>query len=167
MQVMSAQGSWVSLGYASCASGSDSSISNSSSSSSGNGGNASGAKTTNALPLATQALTLDFLEQPLRSAGIVRSTPEGDIVKCMDEYTDDHIIVSDELRKCLLMPECETWDTFGAEERQEFLFHILRALALGGALCQYEDQLQPYLEVAKKMYKSLVRWVIRPKRMLT
>ncbi|XP_035398366.1 cilia- and flagella-associated protein 300 isoform X3 [Cygnus atratus] len=62
----------------------------------------------------------------LYTEGLVRET--GHIVKCYDEYYDD-ILISDELRK---------------------------HLCIGGALCQFEDMLGPYLETTKALYKDLV-----------
>ncbi|XP_025965242.1 cilia- and flagella-associated protein 300 isoform X2 [Dromaius novaehollandiae] len=62
----------------------------------------------------------------LYTEGVVRET--GHIVKCYDDYYDDSLI-SDELRK---------------------------HLCLGGAVCQFEDVLGPYLETTKALYKDLV-----------
>jgi cilia- and flagella-associated protein 300 len=59
----------------------------------------------------------------------------GDIVKCLDEYYDSFLI-SDQLRKCLLMPEFEEYDIFSALDRKEFIFSIFKSLCLGGRLCQ-------------------------------
>jgi hypothetical protein len=64
---------------------------------------------------------------------IVRSN--GDIKKCLDEYYDN-FLVSDQLRKCLLMQEFEEYDLFSATDRQEFIFHLFKSLCLGGRLCQ-------------------------------
>lgn len=61
--------------------------------------------------------------------------PDGDIKKCLDEYYDS-FLVSDQLRKCLLMREFEEYDTFSSQDRQEFIFHLFKALCLGGRLCQ-------------------------------
>jgi cilia- and flagella-associated protein 300 len=67
--------------------------------------------------------------------------------------------VSDELRKCLLMEEFDSYSTFSAEDRKEFIFHIFKALCLGGRLCQFEDSAKPYLEATKKTYKDLIRLI--------
>lgn len=82
--------------------------------------------------------------------------PSGEIVKCLDEYYESFLI-SDELRKCLLMPEFECYDIFSEQDRKEFIFHVLKALALGGRLCQFEDEMAPYLETTKNIYKDLIR----------
>ena len=57
----------------------------------------------------------------------------------------------------LLVEDSDHYDTFTDSERDEFLFLIFRHLCLGGALCQYEDSLEPYLEYTKMIYKDLLR----------
>lgn len=58
------------------------------------------------------------------------------------------------------MEESEHYSAYSAEERDEFLFRLLRHLALGGALCQYEDTIAPYLDAARTLYKQLVSYVL-------
>ena len=41
-------------------------------------------------------------------------------------------------------------------ERDELLLRIFRHCVLGGGMCQYEDMVQPYFEVSKKLYKGLL-----------
>lgn len=86
--------------------------------------------------------------------GVLRE--DGNIVKCLDEYVDN-FIVSDNLRKCLIMPVSESYDSFSTEDREEFIFHVFTALALGGKLCQYEDAIKEYTESTKLVYKDLIR----------
>ncbi|KAJ3118138.1 hypothetical protein HDU96_003667 [Phlyctochytrium bullatum] len=81
--------------------------------------------------------------------------PDGQIKKCLDEYFEG-FVVSDELRRCLLMEEFESFDLFSAAERKEVIFLVFKALCLGGRLCQFEDELEPYLDTTKKLYKDLV-----------
>ncbi|KAJ3331406.1 hypothetical protein HDU76_003296 [Blyttiomyces sp. JEL0837] len=97
--------------------------------------------------------SLTFFDRLTTTAGVVRS--DGSIKKCLDEYHDG-FLVADELRRCLLMPEFESYDCFSKEERREFIFHIFKALCLGGRLCQYEDDIEPYLDTTKKLYKDLI-----------
>ncbi|XP_037361622.1 cilia- and flagella-associated protein 300 isoform X2 [Talpa occidentalis] len=102
-------------------------------------------------------LSMSFFNR-LYDEGIVRDN--GHIVKCLDSYCDPFLI-SDELRKVLLVEDSEKYEIFSQPEREEFLFCLFKHLCLGGALCQYEDVLNPYLETAKLIYKDLVRilWV--------
>ena len=52
-------------------------------------------------------------------ANIVRES--GAIKKCLDEYYES-IVVSDELRKCLLLEESDNYDVYSDKERNEFIF---------------------------------------------
>ena len=47
-------------------------------------------------------------------------------------------------------------DLFSDDSRKQFLYRILRALALGGSCNQYDDIAGSYMETAKRLYKSLV-----------
>ncbi|KAI9326318.1 hypothetical protein BDR26DRAFT_1013427 [Obelidium mucronatum] len=97
--------------------------------------------------------SLTFFDRLSTTAEVVR--PDGSIKKCIDEYVGS-FVVADELRKCLLMPEAESYPTFSETDRQEFVFHVFKAMCLGGKLCQYEDDIEPYLTVTKKVYKDLI-----------
>lgn len=55
------------------------------------------------------------------------------------------------------MEDSEKYEIFSQADREEFLFCLFKHLCLGGALCQYEDVLNPYLETTKLIYKDLVR----------
>jgi hypothetical protein len=88
---------------------------------------------------------------------IVRSN--GSIVKCLDEYFDS-FVVSDQLRKCLLMEDEDVYSKFSDTDRKEFIFHVFKSLCLGGTCCQFEDDLQPYLDMTKKIYKDMITYVL-------
>ncbi|XP_068687244.1 cilia- and flagella-associated protein 300-like isoform X2 [Montipora foliosa] len=89
----------------------------------------------------------------LQEQGIIRES--GKIRKCFDEFYDDFVI-SDELRKVLLLEEAETYPIFSDADRNEFIFLIFKHLCLGGQVCQYEDDVSPYLETTKTLYKELI-----------
>ncbi|KAM9320435.1 cilia- and flagella-associated protein 300 [Gastrophryne carolinensis] len=89
----------------------------------------------------------------LYKENIVRES--GSICKCLDEFYDDFII-SDELRKVLLLEDSERFDIFSPSDREEFLFLLFKHLCLGGAVCQYEDAINPYLDTTKSIYKELL-----------
>ncbi|XP_027270965.1 cilia- and flagella-associated protein 300 isoform X3 [Cricetulus griseus] len=101
-------------------------------------------------------LSMSFFQR-LYDENIVRES--GHIVKCFDSFCDPFLI-SDELRKVLLMEDSEKYEVFSPQEREEFLFCLFKHLCLGGSLCQYEDMLKPYLETAKLIYKDLVRTLL-------
>ncbi|KAM4701396.1 cilia- and flagella-associated protein 300 [Discoglossus pictus] len=89
----------------------------------------------------------------LYSEGIVKES--GHISKCLDEYLDDFTI-SDELRKVLLMEDSDKYDIFSQSDREEFIFRLFKHICLGGAICQFEDEIDPYLETTKSVYKDLM-----------
>ncbi|KAJ2997158.1 hypothetical protein HDV02_005837 [Globomyces sp. JEL0801] len=57
--------------------------------------------------------------------------PNGQIIKCLDEYFGNFLI-GDELRKCLLMNDFQHFNLFTQTDREEFIFHIFKAICLGG-----------------------------------
>ncbi|XP_037231615.1 cilia- and flagella-associated protein 300 [Falco biarmicus] len=97
-------------------------------------------------------ISMSFFDR-LYSEGVVRET--GDIVKCYDDYYDD-ILISDELRKVLLLEDSDHYDLFSQSDREEFLFCLFKHLCIGGTLCQFEDVVDPYLQTTKALYKDLV-----------
>lgn len=100
----------------------------------------------------TTVLSTNFFD-PLYKNSVVRQN--GEIKKCYDEVIDD-FLVSDEVRKLVLSEESEFFAIFSQEERKEFMFCIFRHLVLGGYCCQYEDNVQPYIETTKHLYKELL-----------
>ncbi|XP_068871035.1 cilia- and flagella-associated protein 300 isoform X3 [Aphelocoma coerulescens] len=97
-------------------------------------------------------ISMSFFDR-LYSEGVVRET--GTIVKCYDDYYDD-ILISDELRKVLLLEDSDHYDLFTQLDREEFLFCLFKHFCIGGTLCQFEDAVDPYLETTKAFYKDLV-----------
>lgn len=110
------------------------------------------AKTVTAKQLPCSALSMSYFDK-LYDDGIVKES--GSIVKCFDEYHPD-FTVSDELRKMLIMEDSDNYELYSAAEKDEFLFQLFRHVCLGGELCQYEDNIEPYLETTKLIYKDLV-----------
>ncbi|KAL0107874.1 hypothetical protein PUN28_014859 [Cardiocondyla obscurior] len=80
----------------------------------------------------------------------------GMICKRYDSQIED-FIVSDNLRGMLLDEESEEYNLYSEDEKCEFVFRIFQMLVLGGILCQFEDVLQPYLDITKTIYKDLIR----------
>uniref|UniRef100_A0A8C8AN41 Cilia- and flagella-associated protein 300 n=1 Tax=Otus sunia TaxID=257818 RepID=A0A8C8AN41_9STRI len=58
--------------------------------------------------------------------------------------------------KVLLLEDSDHYDLFSQLDRKEFLFCLFKHLCIGGALCQFEDVVDPYLETTKALYKDLV-----------
>ncbi|XP_062511221.1 cilia- and flagella-associated protein 300-like isoform X1 [Corticium candelabrum] len=102
--------------------------------------------------------SMDFFDR-LKTEGVVRET--GAISKCFDEVYES-FIVADELRKVLLMEDEEKYCIFNDKDRDEFIFRIFQHLCLGGAICQYEDTIEPYLNTTRTVYKDLMTVVKDP-----
>lgn len=77
------------------------------------------------------------------------------INKCLDDVVEG-FPVADALREFLLREESDNYELYSPEERSEFLFRLLQHCCLGGSMCQFEDHLDTYLDVAKRLYKALV-----------
>ncbi|XP_074633196.1 cilia- and flagella-associated protein 300-like isoform X3 [Acropora palmata] len=107
---------------------------------------------TTAEVISCSVTSMDFFDR-LQEQGIVRES--GSIRKCFDEFYEEFVI-SDELRKVLLLEEAETYPIFSDADRNEFIFLIFMHLCLGGQVCQYEDEITPYLETTKTLYKDLI-----------
>lgn len=97
-------------------------------------------------------LSLEFFDR-LKENRLVHES--GHISKCFDDFFEDFII-SDELRKMLLIEESENYELFSESEKEEFLFRLFKHICLGGRICQFEDEINPYFNVIKKMYRDLV-----------
>ncbi|GAX82304.1 hypothetical protein CEUSTIGMA_g9733.t1 [Chlamydomonas eustigma] len=95
---------------------------------------------------------MDFFDKILTAEpAIVRQS--GDIIKCMDDQREG-FQVSDMLRQMLLCEESENAELYSDDEKSQFLWRIFEHICLGGACCQFEDVLEPYLDAAKKIYKE-------------
>ncbi|CAL8094428.1 unnamed protein product [Orchesella dallaii] len=97
----------------------------------------------------------------------------GSIIKCMPQYIradlnseaaslDFEIEIADNLRKLLLCNEDDIDDleeigqTLSEDDRKEFLCTLFSHLVIGGSLCQYEDNVEPYIQTTKLLYKDLI-----------
>ena len=103
--------------------------------------------------LHTQATNMDIFDILYESDIVTVDT--GYIHQDYDVYVED-ITVSDKLKQALLVEESEAYSVFNQEQRDEFLFHIFKRIVVGGSLCQYENTIEPYLEMTKNFYKDIV-----------
>ncbi|XP_014209076.1 uncharacterized protein C11orf70 homolog [Copidosoma floridanum] len=106
-------------------------------------------------PVQCTALNMSFFDKLKNPENKIVSL-SGAICKQCDVEIEG-FIVSDKLRAMILDEDNERYSLYGPEERDEFIFRLFEMLVLGGSLCQYEDELQPYLDVTRKIYKDLVR----------
>ncbi|XP_077373044.1 cilia- and flagella-associated protein 300 isoform X1 [Festucalex cinctus] len=94
-------------------------------------------------------VSMDLFD-PIYTCGIV--APSGHIARCFHEVYPDY----DKLREMLQDEDSENYHVLGSAERGEFLFCLFKHLCFGGQLNQYEDTVEPYISVTKKMYKELI-----------
>ncbi|XP_061653653.1 cilia- and flagella-associated protein 300 isoform X2 [Phyllopteryx taeniolatus] len=94
-------------------------------------------------------VSMDLLD-PIYTCGIV--APSGHIGRCFHDVYPDY----DKLREMLQDEDSENYHIMGSAERGELLFRLFKHLCLGGELNQYEDTVEPYISVTKKLYKELI-----------
>ncbi|KAI8848825.1 hypothetical protein BC829DRAFT_393118 [Chytridium lagenaria] len=96
--------------------------------------------------LQIKSFLLDFFNDPTNASPVTSldffDRLKSNVFEVPDEYIDG-FVVSDELRRCLLMEEFESYDIFSGADRKEFIFH-------------FEDEVEPYLTTTKKIYKDLM-----------
>lgn len=90
-----------------------------------------------------------------RLEGPIFRENSGQLRKCFDDWMDD-ILISDELRQMLLVDDSESFLLYEEEERRELLFRLFSHLCIGGQVCQFEDNVKPYLELTRAIYKDLL-----------
>jgi len=102
--------------------------------------------------LNTESVDLGLFTR-LKSKGLVAEN--GDLRKCPEERIDG-ATCSTLLCDALINEESLNADIFNEEERKELLFQLLQILIIGGPLNQFEENIKPYFQVLKELYKSLV-----------
>lgn len=91
----------------------------------------------------------------LNMLGIVRST--GIIGRCEMDIVNGFDI-TDKLRRGLIVEDSDEYQKLKKNiDKKEFIFQLFQLLVLGGPLNQYEDTIEPYLQITKLFYKELVR----------
>lgn len=88
----------------------------------------------------------------LETEGIVHRT--GKICGRLEEDCEG-VPLWDMVRETLLLEESEHYPVLSEDDRREFLVHIFKHMMIGGALNQYDEYLQPYMELTKSFYKDL------------
>ena len=54
----------------------------------------------------------------------------------------------------------EHYDLYSADERTEWMLELLKMLLVGGQLCQWEDDFEPYADTVRQLYRDFVRYHI-------
>jgi len=81
--------------------------------------------------------------------------PSGTLCGCSPDLKEG-IQVDDELRCALTDQSSIHYWLFSEDEQSEFLFRLFKLIVLGGPVCQYENDINVYLETAKSLYKDLL-----------
>ena len=89
----------------------------------------------------------------IQEAGLVAQTG---YIRQMAEETIDGVAVNDAVRDALVNRESDHFELFSADDRDEFIFLVFLFCAVGGAMCQQEDNWQPYLDATRALYRELV-----------
>jgi hypothetical protein len=104
-------------------------------------------------PLSCSVLNMNFFDAVTTDNEVVTST---DLIRaCMDE-TFDGITIQDKLREMLVNPDSENCHLFEEGQKKEWIYHLLKLVCVGGAMCQAEDKFLEYKEVTKAIYKDTV-----------
>ncbi|GBG24270.1 Thiopurine S-methyltransferase [Hondaea fermentalgiana] len=111
-------------------------------------------------PLRTNIVDLSFLRR-LKDPEHRLVSDNGHLRKCMDEIHDG-ATSSTLLTEMLINEESEHADLYTPEEQSELIFRLFRWIAVGGALCQADDNLEPYSDMLRALYKELVHVVKDP-----
>jgi hypothetical protein len=98
-------------------------------------------------------LNMNFFDALKHDNEIVTET---DVVRgCMDE-TFEGITVQDKLREMLINPDSENGCVYSEAQKSELIYHLLKLVVVGGAMCQAEDNFSEWREAVKKLYKDMV-----------
>ncbi|GMH71993.1 hypothetical protein TrRE_jg7571 [Triparma retinervis] len=104
-------------------------------------------------PLSCTVLNMNFFDAVAADNEVVTST---DLIRaCMDE-TFDGITIQDKLREMLVNPDSENCHLFEEAQKKEWIYHLLKLVCVGGAMCQAEDKFAEYKEITKTFYKDTV-----------
>ncbi|RTG89772.1 uncharacterized protein DC041_0003925, partial [Schistosoma bovis] len=58
--------------------------------------------------------------------------------------------------QCLLLEDSDSYSILTEKEREEFLVRLFRHICIGGEICQQEDEIKPYIDTVRKIYRDLI-----------
>ena len=61
-----------------------------------------------------------------------------------------------QLREMLLNPDSENCCLYTEAQKTEYIYHLLKLVCVGGAMCQSEEKFVEWKEMTKAMYKDTV-----------
>ena len=86
---------------------------------------------------------------------LVRDVAGHPIQKCMDKKIGN-VWVSDLLQTAILDEDSDEYDAFSEVDRKELIFQLIKAIVIGGEICQYEDTWDVYEPVVISLYKDCI-----------
>ena len=101
----------------------------------------------------TNLVRMDFFKR-LREEGLVVGE-QGRMRQCMPEFYDG-VESGTLVREMMLNEDSEHYLVYDDDEKDEFLFRLFRHLVIGGGMCQAEENVDPYLDAVRELYKSLL-----------
>ncbi|GMI01784.1 hypothetical protein TrVE_jg7205 [Triparma verrucosa] len=103
--------------------------------------------------LSSTVLNMNFFDVLMQDDEVVTST---DMVRaCMDE-TFDGVTIQDKLREMLVNSDSENGCIFTEAQKNEFIYHMLKLVVVGGSMCQSEEKFFEWKEMTKALYKDTV-----------
>jgi len=103
--------------------------------------------------LSCTVLNMNFFDALMEGDEVVTST---DMVRaCMDE-TFDGLTIQDKLREMLVNPDSENCCIYTEAQKKEYIYHVLKLVVVGGAMCQSEERFVEWKEMTKALYKDTV-----------
>mmetsp|Transcript_11488 Transcript_11488/g.19445 ORF Transcript_11488/g.19445 Transcript_11488/m.19445 type:complete len:172 (+) Transcript_11488:383-898(+) len=86
-------------------------------------------------------------------------TSDGTIRQNYEEIVEG-VNLGDRLRQVMLQEEYDDPDAYDLmhsdKYQKEFIFKLFQHVAIGGGVCQYEENINEYKECVKQLYKDLV-----------
>lgn len=79
------------------------------------------------------------------------------IIRGCNEESYNEIICRDRLREFVANEDSENKDILSESDKSELIYKIFSYLVLGGGLCQEDYNINNYIDIAKKLYKDIVR----------
>ncbi|CAH8452432.1 unnamed protein product [Schistosoma margrebowiei] len=60
------------------------------------------------------------------------------------------------INSCLLLEDSDSYSILTEKEREEFLVRLFKHICIGGEICQQEDEIKPYIDTVRKIYRDLI-----------
>jgi len=106
--------------------------------------------------LFTTAMNMDFLARFHSSSLEPLICRESGIILGCSPDLKEGMQVEDQLRCALLDESSDHYYLYNEDESAEFLYRLFKLIVLGGPVCQYENNINVYLDTTKSIYKDVL-----------